>query len=131
MNLVEEKEDGAIRFIHAENKLSGFPINRTNSIRCMVEGPGHTMLVGTIEGLITFLLIFGLRKYSFYLNLPRPQAADGLCSADVMSVYERQMKLSIVIVMEVAFASWFHQIYYLMNFDSGRSAKRHLRWLEP
>ena len=41
------------------------------------------------------------------------------------------MKLSIVIVMEVAFASWFHQIYYLMNFDSGRSAKRHLRWLEP
>ena len=54
LNLVEEKEDGAIRFIHAENKLSGFPINRTNSIRCMVEGPGHTMLVGTIEGLITF-----------------------------------------------------------------------------
>ena len=34
--------------------MSGFPINRTNSIRCMVEGPGHTMLVGTIEGLITF-----------------------------------------------------------------------------
>jgi len=41
------------------------------------------------------------------------------------------MKLSIVIVMEVAFASWFRQIYYLMNFGSGRSAKRHLRWLEP
>lgn len=90
------------------------------------------MLVGTIEGLITFSSDFSdYENIRFYLNLPRPQAADGLCSADVMSVYERQMKLSIVIVMEVAFASWFHQIYYLMNFDSGRSAKRHLRWLEP
>lgn len=87
LNLVEEKEDGAIRFIHAENKLSGFPINRTNSIRCMVEGPGHTMLVGTIEGLITFSSDFSdYKNIRFYLNLPRPQAADGLCSADVMSV---------------------------------------------
>lgn len=87
LNLIEEKEDGAIRFIHAENKLSGFPINRTNSIRCMVEGPGHTMLVGTIEGLITFSSDFSdYENIRFYLNLPRPQAADGLCSADVMSV---------------------------------------------
>ena len=87
LNLVEEKEDGAIRFIHAENKLSGFPINRTNSIRCMVEGPGHTMLVGTIEGLITFSSDFlDYENIRFYLNLPRPQATDGLCSADVMSV---------------------------------------------
>lgn len=87
LNLVEEKEDGAIRFIHAENKLSGFPINRTNSIRCMVEGPGHTILVGTIEGLITFSSDFSdYENIRFYLNLPRPQAADGLCSADVMSV---------------------------------------------
>lgn len=87
LNLVEEKEDGAIRFIHAENKLSGFPINRTNSIRCMVEGPDHTMLVGTIEGLITFSSDFSdYENIRFYLNLPRPQAADGLCSADVMSV---------------------------------------------
>lgn len=87
LNLVEEKEDGAIRFIHAENKLSGFPINRTNSIRCMVEGPGHTMLVGTIEGLITFSSDFSdYENIRFYLNLPRPQVADGLCSADVMSV---------------------------------------------
>ena len=87
LNLVEEKEDGAIRFIHAENNLSGFPINRTNSIRCMVEGPGHTMLVGTIEGLITFSSDFSdYENIRFYLNLPRPQAADGLCSADVMSV---------------------------------------------
>lgn len=87
LNLVEEKEDGAIRFIHAENKLSGFPINHTNSIRCMVEGPGHTMLVGTIEGLITFSSDFSdYENIRFYLNLPRPQAADGLCSADVMSV---------------------------------------------
>lgn len=87
LNLVEEKEDGAIRFIHAENKLSGFPINRTNSIRCMVEGPGHTMLVGTIEGLITFSSDFSdYENIRFYLNLPRPQATDGLCSADVMSV---------------------------------------------
>lgn len=85
LNLVEEKEDGAIRFIHAENKLSGFPINRTNSIRCMVDG--HTMLVGTIEGLITFSSDFSdYENIRFYLNLPRPQAADGLCSADVMSV---------------------------------------------
>lgn len=87
LNLVEEKEDGAIRFIHAENKLSGFPINRTNSIRCMVEGPDHTMLVGTIEGLITFSSDFSdYENIRFYLNLPRPQVADGLCSADVMSV---------------------------------------------
>lgn len=87
LNLVEEKEDGAIRFIHAENKLSGFPINRTNSIRCMVEGPGHTMLVGTIEGLITFSSDFSdYENIRFYLNLPRLQVADGLCSADVMSV---------------------------------------------
>lgn len=87
LNLVEEKEDGAIRFIHAENNLSGFPINRTNSIRCMVEGPGHTMLVGTIEGLITFSSDFSdYENIRFYLNLPRPQVADGLCSADVMSV---------------------------------------------
>lgn len=87
LNLVEEKEDGAIRFIHAENNLSGFPINRTNSIRCMVEGPGHTMLVGTIEGLITFSSDFSdYENIRFYLNLPRPQATDGLCSADVMSV---------------------------------------------
>lgn len=87
LNLVEEKEDGAIRFIHAENNLSGFPINRTNSIRCMVEGPDHTMLVGTIEGLITFSSDFSdYENIRFYLNLPRPQAADGLCSADVMSV---------------------------------------------
>lgn len=87
LNLVEEKEDGAIRFIHAENKLSGFPINRTNSIRCMVEGPGHTILVGTIEGLITFSSDFSdYENIRFYLNLPRPQATDGLCSADVMSV---------------------------------------------
>ena len=87
LNLVEEKEDVAIRFIHAENKLSGFPINRTNSIRCMVEGPGHTMLVGTIEGLITFSSDFSdYENIRFYLNLPRPQATDGLCSADVMSV---------------------------------------------
>ena len=87
LNLVEEKGDGAIRFIHAENKLSGFPINRTNSIRCMVEGPGHTMLVGTIEGLITFSSDFSdYENIRFYLNLPRPQATDGLCSADVMSV---------------------------------------------
>ena len=68
--MVEEKEDGAIRFIHAENKLSGFPINRTNSIRCMVEGPGHTMLVGTIEGLITFSSDFSdYENIRFYLNL--------------------------------------------------------------
>jgi signal transduction histidine kinase/CheY-like chemotaxis protein/ligand-binding sensor domain-containing protein/AraC-like DNA-binding protein len=87
LNLVEEKEDGAIRFIHAENNLSGFPINRTNSIRCMVEGLGHTMLVGTIEGLITFSSDFSdYENIRFYLNLPRPQATDGLCSADVMSV---------------------------------------------
>lgn len=87
LNLVEEKEDGAIRFIHAENNLSGFPINRTNSIRCMVEGPGHTILVGTIEGLITFSSDFSdYENIRFYLNLPRPQATDGLCSADVMSV---------------------------------------------
>ena len=67
--------------------MSGFPINRTNSIRCMVEGPGHTMLVGTIEGLITFSSDFSdYENIRFYLNLPRPQAADGLCSADVMSV---------------------------------------------
>ena len=79
---------GRLRFIHAENKLSGFPINRTNSIRCMVEGPGHTMLVGTIEGLITFSSDFSdYENIRFYLNLPRPQAADGLCSADVMSVF--------------------------------------------
>ena len=84
LNLVEEKEDGAIRFIHAENKLSGFPINRTNSIRCMVEGPGHTMLV---EGFFTFSSDFSdYENIRFYLNLPRPQATDGLCSADVMSV---------------------------------------------
>lgn len=67
MNLVEEKEDGAIRFIHAENKLSGFPINRTNSIRCMVEGPGHTMLVGTIEGLITFSSDFRITKIFVFI----------------------------------------------------------------
>lgn len=53
----------------------------------MVEGPGHTMLVGTIEGLITFSSDFSdYENIRFYLNLPRPQAADGLCSADVMSV---------------------------------------------
>ncbi len=53
----------------------------------MVEGPGHTMLVGTIEGLITFSSDFSdYENIRFYLNLPRPQVADGLCSADVMSV---------------------------------------------
>ena len=45
------------------------------------------MLVGTIEGLITFSSDFSdYENIRFYLNLPRPQATDGLCSADVMSV---------------------------------------------
>ena len=58
--------------------------------------------------------------------------ADGLYSADVMSVLRATDEIYlIVIVMEVAFVSWFRQIYYLMNFGSGRSAKGHLRWLEP
>lgn len=87
LNLVEEKKDGTVRFIHAENKLSGFPISRTNSVRCMIEGPDNILLVGTVEGLVTFSSDFSdYENIRFHLNLPRPQAADGLCSADIMSV---------------------------------------------
>jgi len=87
LNLVEDNKNGTVRFIHAENKLSGFPISRTNSIRCIVEGPDNTLLVGTVEGLITFSSDFlDYENIRFYLNLPRPQTSDGLCSADIMSV---------------------------------------------
>lgn len=89
LNLVEENPNGAVRFIHAGNKLSNFPISRTNSVRCILKGPNNTLLVGTVEGLITFSSDFAeYENIRFYLNLPRPQAADGLCSADVMSVLQ-------------------------------------------
>lgn len=89
LNLVEPNQNGTVRFIHAENKLSNFPISRTNSVRCMMEGPENTLLVGTVEGLITFSSDFSeYENIRFYLNLPRSQIADGLCSADIMSVLQ-------------------------------------------
>lgn len=89
LNLIEENQNGTARFIHAENKLSHFPISRTNSIRCMLKGPDNTLLVGTVEGLITFSSDFSeYENILFYLNLPRAQTGDGLCSTDVMSVLQ-------------------------------------------
>lgn len=89
LNLVEEDKEGKLRFIHSENNLSGFPINRTNSIRCITEGAGNVLLVGTVEGLITFSSHFtNYANIRFYLNVPHPQASGGLCSANVMHILQ-------------------------------------------
>ena len=68
--------------------LSGFPINSYQHVFVVWwRDPVILLLVGTIEGLITFSSDFSdYENIRFYLNLPRPQATDGLCSADVMSV---------------------------------------------
>ena len=89
LNLVEEDQEGNLRFIHSENNLSGFPINRTNSIRCIAEGTGNVLLVGTVEGLISFSSDFtNYENIRFYLNVPHPQSAGGLCSADIMNILQ-------------------------------------------
>lgn len=87
LNLLEEKEDSA-RFINARNKLINFPINQTNSIRCIAETLKGAMLVGTIKGLITFSSLFTrYENIHFYLNTSHP-GPDALSSSDIMSLLQ-------------------------------------------
>lgn len=85
LNLVEEK-NGLTKFIHSENKLTGFPINRTGSVRCIMELPDRQMMVGMVDGLITFSSGFtGYEDIHFYLNTYRPETPNSLPSSDIMN----------------------------------------------
>lgn len=87
LNLLEEKDDST-RFINAQNKLVNFPINQTNSIRCITETGEGTILAGTIKGLITFPSQFTVYEdIHFYLNTSHP-GMDALGSSDIMSLLQ-------------------------------------------
>jgi hypothetical protein len=54
LNLVEQADDGSVRFIHHHNELKRFPIDRCGNVRSISEESDGKLFVGTSLGLLVF-----------------------------------------------------------------------------
>ena len=87
LNLIEEKGN-MVRFINSRNQLLHYPIQQTSHVRCIMETTNKHILVGTINGLVTFSSQFAeYENIHFYLNTYR-HGNDGLSSSDIMSLLQ-------------------------------------------
>jgi len=87
LNLLEQSNDGSVRFVHAGNELLGFPVNAFDVVRTIC-GDGHgRLLAGTNQGLLAFSSEFD--RYSelkFYVYQAQDQTDRPLQDNMVMSV---------------------------------------------
>ena len=89
INLVKRNTDGTIRFIHHENQLKGYPKSeRSTNVRCITEYDNKTIMVGTVDGLITFASDFSLpEKIQFFRNTRKKGNKQSMISSDVFCIF--------------------------------------------
>lgn len=86
INLVQQ-DAGKVRFLHAENYFSQYPIELGANIRA-IEEKDDALMLGTISGLITFPLDFTEGKQvPFYINRMRPEDSYSLPANDIHSIF--------------------------------------------
>ena len=92
LNLIEETQEGDIRFLHSGNKLTGYSKDRFAKVRYIAEA-NQVLLVGTTEGLLTFSSEFTQpEQIEFYRNIRIPDKVSSLCSNDVIYIYTDSRK---------------------------------------
>lgn len=92
LNLIEETQEGEIRFLHSGNKLTGYSKDRFAKVRYITEA-NQVLLVGTTEGLLTFSSEFTQpEQIEFYRNIRIPDKVSSLCSNDVIYIYTDSRK---------------------------------------
>lgn len=88
LNLIEQDENGRIRFVHSGNLLKNYPLKTSPSVRSISEPNQETLLVGTTNGLISFSSNFKKPEdIQFYRNTRKSDDASSLISNDVMYIY--------------------------------------------
>lgn len=85
INYVEESASGSLRFIHAGNQLTTYPLSDFSQVRSITpDGMGHLFLSST-NGLLTLSTRFTHPKdIRFYTTKQYADKADRLLTADVM-----------------------------------------------
>lgn len=87
INLLQHDASGRVRFLHAGNYFSNYPLDEGANVRTIHE-KGEAMLVGTTNGLITFP--FDIEKHNevpFRLHRMHPHDATQLPANDVHSIF--------------------------------------------
>lgn len=87
LNLLEQADDGSVRFVHAGNELLGFPVNSFDVVRTVCgDGKGH-LLAGTNKGLLAFSSQFDrYSELSFHVYQAQTQMDSPLQDNLVMKV---------------------------------------------
>lgn len=87
INCIQSDDAGQIRFLHAGNELTNWPIEQCYNTRQIVERQG-VLLVGTTAGLVTFAADFDdPRAIRFYRNYLQPNESSCLPANDVHSIF--------------------------------------------
>lgn len=89
LNLLEKSVDGKISFVNNENRLKNYPKDIVQNVRYITEVNNGVIMLGTIDGLITFSVNFEKpENIKFYRNVRRPDDVKSLSANDVMYIYQ-------------------------------------------
>lgn len=84
---VSKKSDGDLEFIHAGNRLKQYPIKDFGFIRCFDETDDGVLLVGTMNGLLTFSSDFNhVEDIHLYQNRNDKRRVGSLMGNDIMHI---------------------------------------------
>lgn len=87
INLVEFGTNYELKFIHAGNELTNYPIKKCSKVRCLYESKNGTMMVGTTGGLITFPTSFdNINNLKFHHNIVETNRPDCLSNNDIFNI---------------------------------------------
>jgi ligand-binding sensor domain-containing protein len=85
INLAREDMNGNFHFFNCDNKFKDYPRNDFSKVRCISQGYGGTILVGTDNGLLTFNP-YNLNNPKFYRNTFNQNSEKSLKGDAVMSI---------------------------------------------
>lgn len=85
INLVEQSQDGCVRFVNAGNDMKQFPIGECYKVRRLTHSPSGAVIVSSTNGLVTFSDKFDSPdKIKFLVNRHRKGDEKGLMGNDVL-----------------------------------------------
>lgn len=87
LNIGEPQADGTMRFINADNLLKQFPKAGMKS-RCVWAGNDGTVLLGSNDGLYSFVLNGNYEKTHFYANRRSPESPNSISNNFVMEILQ-------------------------------------------
>lgn len=93
LNLVEQGEGGLVRFIHCNNRLKNFPMPLAQQVRSIMEVDGKVMLLGTMNGIVSFSSTFNRPEHiRYFINSHKPEVSTSLSNNNVMYMYRDSHK---------------------------------------